>query len=118
MNERVTAQELIRQIVAHVRCAVCGHHFASSDIQVLGRRERVWAMRVNCRECRTKGLLLAVLEGQSARSIYTDLEPDEWQRFKDKPPISTDDVIEFHQHISSYDGDFSEILDEPLPDEG
>ncbi len=117
MNEKVNAQVLIRQIVAHVKCTVCGHHFGASDIQILGHREQVWAMRVNCRECRTQALLLAVVEGNATRPVYTDLAPDEWQRFKDCPPISADDVIAMHRHIQSYDGDFSEILDEPLPDE-
>jgi hypothetical protein len=117
MSENVNVQALIRQIVARVRCAVCGHHFASSDIRVLGRREHVWAMQVNCRECRTRALLLAVIDGKSAHPIYTDLDPDEWQRFKDLPPLSLDEVIAFHQFMQAYDGDFSEILDEPLPEE-
>jgi hypothetical protein len=117
MNQNVNAQALVRQIAARVKCAVCGHHFGLSDIQVLGNRDKVWAMRVNCRECRTKSLLLAVVDGKSARSVYTDLAPDEWQRFKDGPPISADDVIVMHQSIQSYDGDFSEILEDPLPNE-
>ena len=28
-----------------------------------------------------------------------------------------DDVIVFHEYMRAYDGDFSEILDEPLPPE-
>ena len=117
MNENVNVQTLVRQIAARVKCAVCGHHFGLSDIQVLGNRDQVWAMRLNCRECRTKALLLAVIEGKSARPVYTDLAPDEWQRFKDGPAISADDVIVMHQTIQSYDGDFSEILEDPLPGE-
>jgi hypothetical protein len=112
-----SSQALIRQIVAHVTCAVCGHHFGMSDIQVIGRREHVWAMRVNCRECRTQALLLAVVNEGAARPIHTDLAPDEWRRFNDSPPISVDDVIAAHQFIQSYDGDFSDILEEPLPEE-
>jgi len=117
MDENVSAQVLIRQIAARVKCAVCGHHFSMSDIQGLGHREQIWAMRVNCRECRTQALLLAVVNGKTTHPIYTDLSPDEWQRFKDRPPISVDDVIAMHQHIQAYDGDFSEILEDPLPED-
>lgn len=117
MSENVSAQGLIRQIAARVKCAVCGHHFGLSDIQVIGHRDQIWAMRVNCRECRTQALLLAVVEGKAARSVYTDLTPDEWERFKDHTPISVDDVIAMHQYIQSYDGDFSEILEDPLPED-
>ena len=111
------SKSLIRQIVAHVTCAVCGHHFGVSDIQVIGRREHIWAMRVNCRECRTQALLLAVVNEQGTQSIYTDLSPDEWKHFKDAAPISANDVIATHEYLESYDGDFSDILEELLPDE-
>jgi hypothetical protein len=110
-------QALIRQIVAHVTCSVCGHHFGMSDIQVVGRREQVWAMRVNCRECRTQALLLAIVNDRGTQSVFTDLTPEEWVRFRQAPIITDNDVIAIHLHLASYAGDFSEILDEPLPDE-
>ena len=62
-------------------------------------------------------LLFAVLTERAAQTVYSDLTPDEWTRFKDHPPISMDDVIAFHEYICAYAGDFSEILDEPLPPE-
>ncbi len=111
------SQALIRQIVAHVTCSVCGHHFGKNDIQVIGRRDKVWAMRVNCRECRTQALLLAVVGENGTRPIYTDLAPDEWERFMDAPPININDVIAVHNSLQSYDGDFTDILEDPLPEE-
>jgi hypothetical protein len=108
---------MLRQIVARVRCAVCEHHFRANDIQVLGRRGNAWAMRVDCPTCHTRALLLAVVDQRAAHMLYSDLTPDEWARFKDRPPISTDDVIAFHKYMRAYQGDFSEILDEPLPPE-
>ncbi len=111
------SQSLIRQIVAHVKCAVCGHHFGVSDIQVVGRRDQVWAMRVSCRECRTQALLLAVVNERGMRPVYTDLYPDEWSRFRDAGAVSTDDLIRLHQYLAAYGGDFGDLLDEPLPDE-
>lgn len=117
MKHDATSQALIRQIAAHVTCAVCSHHFGANDIELVGRRENVWAMRVNCRECHTKALLLAIVNQGTARPVYTDLVPEDWERFKESPPISTDDVISVHEFIQSYDGDFTDILEEPLPEE-
>lgn len=108
---------MIREIVARVKCAVCSHRFRTSDIQVLGRRGNAWVMRVHCPMCRTQALLFALVDQRATQALYSDLTPDEWARFKDRPPISTDDVIVFHQYIRAYAGDFSEILDEPLPPE-
>ena len=117
MKQDATSQALIRQIVANVTCTSCGHHFALNDIEFVGRRENIWAMRVNCRECRTKALLFAVVNHGTARSIYSDLAPEDWDRFKDSASISVDDVIAIHEYMQSYEGDFSEILEEPVPAE-
>ena len=112
-----TSQALIRQIVEHVTCAVCGHHYGKSDVQILGRREQVWAMKVQCRECRTKSLLLAVVNDTGTRPVYTDLVPDEWERFRESPPVSVDDVVRAHEYLQGYEGDFTDILEDPLPEE-
>lgn len=117
MNSNINTQAIVRQIVARVRCAVCNHHFAMSDIQLLGKREQAWAFRVRCRECRNDALMLALVESGKTQPVYTDLAPSEWERFKDNPPITEDDVIQVHRHIQAYEGDFSELLDEPLPPE-
>jgi uncharacterized protein YbaR (Trm112 family) len=117
MNNSAIPPALFQEIVARVRCAMCGHSFRARDIQMLGRRDNAWALRVACPMCRTQALLLAVIERHAAQTLYSDLTPDEWVRFQDRPPIAPDDVIAFHQYIHAYDGDFSEILDEPLPPE-
>lgn len=115
MNHQSLTQAMIRQIVAHARCAMCGHRFAMGDVRVLGRRGSAWAMSAVCRECRTQALFLAVMSEGTTRHIYTDLSPGEWERFKVRPAITVDDVIDFYVHMDAYDGDLSEILDEPLP---
>lgn len=117
MNQNALTSAMIRQIVAQTRCGVCGHHFSKTDVHVIGRHENTWAMSVTCRECRTKALMLAVLANGTTRPIHTDLDPTEWERFKSRPPISIDDVIHFYDYLSVYDGDFSEIMDEPLAEE-
>ena len=117
MDQNAISQAVIRQIVARARCAVCGHSFSMSDIRVIGRRDNAWAMSVKCRECRTQALMLAVMSDGSTRPVYTDLTPNEWERFKTRPPISTNDVIDFYSYLDSYNGDLSEILDEPLAEE-
>ncbi len=117
MNESAIPPAMLQEIVARVRCALCGRHFRANDIQVLGRCGNAWAMRVHCPMCRAQALLFAVVERRAAQMLYSDLSPDEWMRFKDRPPIAVDDVIAFHKYIHAYNGDFSEILDEPLPPE-
>ena len=117
MPSDATAQALIKQIAARVPCAVCRHRFGARDIELIGRRENIWAMKVVCRECHTKALLFAVIQQGAAHPIYTDLAPEDWERFRDSPTISVDDVITVHDFIQGYAGDFTDILEEPLPKE-
>lgn len=117
MKQNELSQAMIRQIAAHTKCAVCGKRFRMGDIQIVGHRDNVWAMRASCRECRTTALLLAVISQNVTRSIYTDLAPEEWERFKSSVPVDVDDVIRFYQAMDAYDGDFSDILEEPLSED-
>jgi hypothetical protein len=117
MKQDATSQALIRQISARVTCGTCGHHFGARDIEPIGKRDNVWALRVNCRECHTKALVLAVVNQGTARQVHTDLLPEDWDRFKDSPPITLDDVIATHEFIQDYSGDLTDILEEPLPAE-
>lgn len=117
MNESELAQAVRREIAARVRCARCGRHLRARDLDVLGQRGQAWALRARCPLCHAQALLLALVDERMARTLYSDLTPEEWARFKDAPPISLDDVIAFHTFIRAYPGDFSEILDEPLPPE-
>jgi hypothetical protein len=117
MNQNGITQSLIRQIVAHTRCAACGHSFNSKNVHVIGKRDNALAMSAVCRECRTQALFLVMLGQSKPQPIYTDLTPGEWHRFQARPAISHDDVIEFYRYMDSYAGDLSEVMDEPLPQE-
>lgn len=116
MDDRLS-QTVLKEIVARLRCLVCHRRFRMSDAQIVGRRGNAWAMRVRCPMCNTQAIVFAVVTEQMAQTLYSDLTPDEWERFKDALPISIDDVIAFHRFIQSYEGDFTEIMDEPLPPE-
>lgn len=117
MNDSELLQAVRREVAARVRCTICGRHLRVSDLRVLGQRGHAWVLSARCPVCHAQALLFAVVDARAAQTLYSDLAPDEWMRFKDAPPISVNDVIAFHKFIHAYAGDFSEILDEPLPPE-
>ncbi len=108
---------LLRQIIANVRCANCQRRFTARDVQVLDQRANLWALSVKCRYCDTDGIVFAIVSDERPRSVRTDLTPSDWRRLANAPPLTADDVIAFHAFIQNYTGDFSEIMDEPLPTE-
>jgi hypothetical protein len=114
MNTRFV-EALIREIASRIPCAACGRRYAQSDITVLGQVESLWALKLTCRQCRSLGLVFAVVHEDGTRPILTDLTPEEWEMVQQRPALSADDVIQMYRAMETYTGDFSEILEDPLP---
>jgi len=54
--------------------------------------------------------------------IMYDVSYEEWLAFREKPPISQDDVLDIHRFLADFDGDFealfgrnADIADTPEP---
>ena len=118
-----TSEKQIKRIVLNrmERCGVCHHVFAPEDIQVLSRRADMWMMVVSCTECHARNFVAAVLgdgdpsEAQLAlrrlNRQHSDrpLEPLE-SIDADAPPITIDDVLDMHEYLRGFDGDFQRLF--------
>jgi hypothetical protein len=118
-----TSEKQIKRIVLNrmERCGVCHHVFAPEDIQVLSRRADMWMMVVSCTECHARNFVAAVLgdgdpsEAQlalrrlSRQHSDRPLEPLE-SIDADPPPITIDDVLDMHEYLRGFDGDFQRLF--------
>jgi len=59
-------------------------------------------------------LVIAVWNKSVVRTYLTDLDAQEWTHYRDAPPIGSDDVLRVYQMLEAYDGDFSDVLEDPL----
>jgi len=127
----------IKQIVLDriERCAVCHREFQAEDIKVISRRPDVWTMLVECTDCHARNFVAAVMnEGdpQAAqlalrrlteeaitrgRIDLEDAEPDtdaelaqELAAAPGTPPVSAGDVVDMHEFLQDFDGDFKRIF--------
>jgi hypothetical protein len=117
MAEHLNKNEIIEKIARRLKCSTCGRRYRPYDFQVMEERENLAVMRLTCRDCRKQSVVLAVVQRRQVRSIWSELEPDEWQRYRDLPPLTRDEVINFHRIMQAYDGDFTDVLEDPLPPE-
>ena len=117
-----TSEKQIKRIVLNrmERCGVCHHVFEPDDIHVVSRRPDMWMMVVECTECHARNFVAAVLndgdpsEAQLAlrrlsertESGQLDGEPVENRL----PPIGSDDVLDMHEFLRSFDGDFRRLF--------
>ncbi len=117
MQDSLNKNEIIEKIARRIKCTVCGRRYKPYDFTVLEERENMAVIKIICRECRRQSIVLAVVERRKVRSVFTELEPGEWQRFRTLPPIRHDDVITMHRRLEEYSGDFGDVMEDYLPPE-
>ena len=133
MDASNTSEKQIKRIVLNrmERCAVCHREFAPEYIHVLSRRTDMWMMVVACAECHARNFVAAVLgdgdpsEAQLAlRRLSEQGERGELAGLKrpaapaEAPaargePVSVDDVLDMHEFLRDFDGDFQKLFRAP-----
>lgn len=116
-----TSEKQIKRIVLNrmERCTVCHHVFAPDDIQVLSRRDDMWMMVVTCTECHSRNFVAAVLgdgDPDQAQLALRQLSQRNEPEFPEVvitsavDPVTIDDVLDMHEFLVDFDGDFSRMF--------
>jgi hypothetical protein len=120
----------IRRIVVDRmdRCTVCHRRFVEDDVEVVSRKSDVWLMIVQCKDCHSRSF--AAVVGDSSAPVdteslfgfrpdgsievtfetdadYFEIEQPEGERV---PPVDVDDLLEMHEFLGSFDGDFKSLF--------
>ena len=119
-----TSEKQIKRIVLDrmERCSVCHRGFEPDDVHVLSRKSDMWMLMVSCGECQARNFVAAVIGDGDAEEAQlalrrlgeehvrtrTDIEPEDEGVPGD--PVSVDDVIEIHQFLQGFDGDFQALF--------
>ena len=104
----------IRQLIANTKCVVCSRQYSENDVFVIGRQEAVWMLMVSCPDCKTQGIILAMIKEDEQVKVITDLTPEELEKIENMPTIDVDDVLDVHRFLRDFDGDFRELFKEDL----
>lgn len=116
------AEQVVRRLMAAVKCTVCGSPYASDRIKILGHRDELWFLAVTCGRCHTQALVAALLkdaDGSSATltriSVPGKAFPVEEASPGPEPvalslPVTADDVLEMHRFLQDFDGDFTRLF--------
>jgi hypothetical protein len=119
-----TSEKQIKRIVLDrmERCSVCHRGFEPDDVHVLSRKSDMWMLMVSCGECQARNFVAAVIGdgdaeeaqlalrrlGEELVRTRTDIEPED--EGMSGEPVSVDDVIEVHQFLQGFDGDFKALF--------
>lgn len=94
-----------------MKCSVCGELYQSDDVDVLGHRDNLWFLSIQCHSCHSQGLVAAVIKEEGKiPGIITDLSKAESSKREHDPPVSSDDVLDMHSFLSDFDGDWKRLF--------
>ena len=98
-------ERLIKKLMTSIKCDSCGQHYEVYDVDILGHREDMWFMRVQCSICHTQCLVAAVVREGKGPAVITDLTEGELKAREDDA-IEAEDVLDMHRFLEGFDGDF------------
>lgn len=111
------------------RCVVCHREYEVTDISSVQRKPGVWTLMVECEQCHSRNYIAAVTQdGNPEEAIFEvrslteramqdaslhNVDNDEMSEAavqKGGEPVSAVDVLEMHDFLQDFDGDFERLF--------
>lgn len=105
----------IKQIVLSVleECSQCHHPHSIDDFRVVGRNGNLWVLTTRCSRCSAQAFVAAVVGDYGVEVADADtewVEEDEERDEHEADPVTVDDVLDMHEFLESFDGDFRALF--------
>lgn len=104
-------RRLVLELVAQLRCVECGQLYDVHDFAFIHRQEELWVLSTRCRQCDEPCHVVVFMELESEQESLTDLTPEELEVADKWLPITADDVLDVHELLCEFDGDFRAFLE-------
>jgi len=105
-------EAFLKRLFSKVSCGICGQKYDVSNIKILDQEDGLWVLSVYCSSCGTQGLIAAVVHEGNITDVITDLTEAEYERFIGSEAVGVDDVLEMHNFLKGFDGDFASLFPE------
>ena len=103
-------ESLIKRLMTSIKCRVCGHLYEVDNINVLSHDQDLWFLSAICPACQTRCLIAAIVKEGRLPEVITDLTEAELDRFRNAAKLTANDVLDMHNFLNNFDGDFSRLF--------
>jgi len=110
-DESYEKLEIVRHLIASIPCAVCQHCYEPDDVRIVEHHGEIWVVAVQCDHCGTQGLVFAVIQEGEKPEIVSELTSQEWARFYKMPQIDADDLLDIHEFMRDFRGNFVDLFE-------
>lgn len=114
MNGFGSPLDLTAWMARQMRCPQCLRRFRAQDVSAIEQGSHHLVCQFHCPICSQERLLVITWDQSVLRAHYTELDAEEWLYYRKQPPLGPDDVIRIHQMLKEYDGDLSDVLEDPF----
>jgi len=114
-------RQLIKNLQIIMRCPKCGKKYNLEEIFLKGYSGDTYFLQLNCSNCRTPVSATIAITGNMAEIAKANVgkiqdltgplqQRTEEQAKTQKTKITTDDIIEMHQFLKEFQGNFSNLF--------
>ncbi len=107
-------ESLIKRLIASLKCSSCGQGYEGENIDILDHNADLWFLRIFCSTCRTQYLVAAVVNEGEAPEVITELTEAELDKFRNAGSLTTDEILDMHNFLKGFDGNFSQLFGQKL----
>jgi len=93
---------LIKERAKYYKCLACSQALADCDVKLLNEADAHCTVEVTCAKCGVS--FVAVLLLKKAK------HPDGLPKAASEGPISSDELLDVHEHLSRFNGSFHELV--------
>ena len=105
-------EHFVKKLMSTMKCGICGKNYEVDNIKVLGRSDDTWFLSAACSDCDSKAMVAAVIKKNKPPEIVSDLTRTETVKFAQAGTIDVDDILDLHDFLNNFDGDFSNLFNQ------
>jgi len=105
-------QELVKNIQTMMRCPSCGAKYGTDNIHFLGQLEMAALIQLDCQSCGLPVMATIIVSDKNQATspkVFSDISQDEID-LSNREPVSTDSVVDMHQFLKGFDGNFDTLF--------
>ena len=98
-------QVVIKEVCGKIDCPSCKSNYLESDVQIVGTTKNEGVFMVRCNKCNSNVVINVSVTRKTA-----NITPHERQWSANDTKITSDEVIDMHNLLNSFDGDINNII--------
>lgn len=106
--------ELLRSLSQMMKCPRCGRKYQIQNMKFVGRVNAFYVLQFKCEHCNVPvmaSILVSELNNLGKKlPRFSDLGEKDLLKFVNTPNIAADDVLDMHEFLKDFNGNFKELI--------